>query len=89
MQTITVGDVKDDTTKEKKRNHDKWKKKKNGGKADKHAAHGDVAEIDTRLLSALLTVSSPSFNFLQATQLCKLCALVNSLASHLHSVGMK
>jgi hypothetical protein len=60
VQTITVGDVKDDDTKEKKRKHDKWKKKKNGGKAVKHAAHGDVAEIDTRLLSALLTVSSPS-----------------------------
>lgn len=59
VQTITVGDVKDDVTKGKKRKHDKWKKK-NGGKANKHAAHGDVAEIDTRLLSALLTVRSPS-----------------------------
>jgi hypothetical protein len=73
VQTITVGDVKDDDTKEKKRKHDKWKKKKNGGKAVKHA------------FVCFANGKQSIFNFLQDTQVCKLCAL----ASHLHPLGMK
>ena len=60
LQTVITGESKDEVTqksKKKAKRRDKWKKK-GAGKSDKEGGEvGVVAEVDIRLLSALLTVS--------------------------------
>lgn len=60
LQTVITGESKEEVTpkiKKKAKRLDKWKK--GAGKSDKEGGEvGAVAEVDIRLLSALLTVSS-------------------------------
>jgi hypothetical protein len=70
LQTVTLGDTKEDSSqkgKKKGSKHDK-RKKKSGAKGKQGSDVPVAGEVDTRLLSALLTVS---WSILQSC--CLLC----------------